>query len=536
MFAAIAYLFLSSFLQSHSSDYLTGGKVYFDDSKSTFIENKNSRPYDIGLKYLEQVSNVRNNIDLSPVGTPEAVLANPIYSTYISDFQGVTQEALSVLKNDSSFIRSLFHLGDISEYQNLFVDSLFLAFDSNDLSKQQIILVPKLSGKEQDGTAIFKLLHGQRQISSVALDFSNLKKVVFDIPLDLKGEFTIQLEGDNVYYDNEFFFHIGERVKPTVSIISKKRDLYLNGVFGNKDLFDLYLLDPRSIDYQLIKQSDVVIIRSLDNLPSGFISQLQEKLVLAFPDKNEHSLAVWDGISNSLPLEESVYSILEIDYSHPLFSGVFVKKDKDAEMPFGTPIFDLQGDYEVLISFRDKKPYLIKLINSDTYLFNSALESDLSNIVSHAIFLPLMYQLAFSSREYNQPIFAYPGEVLNLEVENQEFPPRIVSTGLEVIPEFNPSKSGLTIRIPDLEPGFYKVKHENDSIVLAINSPREESIMEGLSKEELSVFFNNTKHIKVLNAASDKYANVSESGLWEYALFLIIVLVLSETLLHRFLR
>ena len=530
-------LFLWFFTEETTIFQFDSDKVFLDNSKSTHIENNyGEKPYDLGIKFLKQ-----SEIDESKISKENSLrmdaLSDKDYGLFLSDFQGVDTSQLFSLKKDTSSSKSLFHMGDISLNQNLFIDSAYVYFDTEDLSKLQVVLIPKLSGKETHGSCIFRLLHNKRQVSTVALNFSDLDKVVFDIPIDMEGMFIVELEGDDVYYDNEFFFYLNKRMKPAVSIISGESDnLYLKEVFGNSNIFDLYMLDSRSIDYEVIEQSDIVVINAIDHLPSGFISQLNNKTVIIFPSDNANQMIGWKGISLLELNEQKMPWFLEIDYDHPLFAGVFEKQNEQSEMPFGTPIFSVNGDYEVVISYRNKDPFLIKLTNSDVYIFNSSIQSDLSNITSHAIFLPLMYQLAFSSQEYSQQVFFYPNDILNVDVENQEYPPKIIADGLELIPEFNPSQEGLALKIPELTPGFYKIVIPGDSMVIAVNSPNDESIMKGVSYEELSLFFKDSEHIEVLSNAQGYGSEIAEPSLWKYALILILLFVMTETMLHRFLK
>ena len=513
-------------------------RVFFDDSNSLFVEKNGKKGFDSGKELLDQLSIDLDNVEF---GSDEKIdilsaLKYKDYDVYLSDFQGVSATDLTALKKDSLSSKTLFHLGNITAHQNLFIDSLSIEFSSEDLSTQRISLIPRLSGTSEPGVGIFRLINEQRQLSSVAVDFSKMSKVIFDISSGLSGEFSVELQGDDVYYDNKFIFYLENRIKPTVAIVSESSSLYLREVFGNLDAFTVSNINPESIDYRLVELSDIVILNELSDLPSGFVSQLDSKTILVFPGKDGVEFTKWKGVS-ALPRESGNPLSFAIDFNHPLFSGVFASKSKDVDAPFGTPVFDIKGEYEVLISFRDKTPYLLRLLNSNTYFFNSSLDPKLSNFASHALFLPLMYQLAFSSVEYSYNASSYPGDIRSMQVENQEYPPRISSDNFELIPEFNPSEKGLAIKIPQLEPGFYDLKHIEDSSVIAVNILKEESLMEGITQEELKTFFEETSHINIADGDFSKEGlGLSESSLWKYALILILIFVVSETLLHRFLR
>ena len=538
MFLAIILL-SSSILNTTDSLYFEDNfKIYFDDSASSSIEEDGISLYDRGINYVQtlgmaiEIVDFDSEYDFSYL--PKAV-KDQDYNLYVSDFQGIDKIFLENLKVDTTKSHSFLILGNISNNQNLYVDTLFFELNSSDLSKQRIVLIPGLSGERSEGTAVFRLLNDSRQISSVAVDFSKLNRIEFDVPTDLKGEFTVQISGDNVYYDNEFFFMLDPRPRPKISILDELGNEYLREVFANENVFDLQILDPGSIDYDVIGKSDIIILNSLKKLPNGFISKIQGKAVILFPSQNEKDITLWEGIKNASRIENTSASNFEIDDKHPLFSGVFAKPQKQVEMPFGTPIFDIDGDYEILISFRSNYPYLIKPRNSNVYLFNAPLDTESSNFASHSLFLPLMYQLAFSSLKYDQQIYHYPNDLMEISVENQEFPPKLSSETLELIPEFNPSSNGLVITFPKLDPGFYKLSHYKDSVKMAINISKKESIMKGVKKEELEQVFERFSNIKILtiDSLTDETPPLNKS-LWRYAL--ILMFLVSEVLLHRLLK
>jgi len=540
LFFAIILLCLPILNQADSLRFGNGLRVYFDDSASSSIEKKGISAYDNGIDYLQNSGIGIKNIDFdSQRDSPHLtkVIEDQDYDLYVSDFQGISKSFMESLKADTTLSHSFLILGNLSGNQNLYVDTLFVELNSDDLSKQRIVLIPGLSGAKSEGTAVFRLLNGERQLSSVAVDFSALSRIEFDIPIDLRGEFTVQINGDNVYYDNEFFFALAQRSRPKIAILDEVRNEYLKEVFANENVFDLQILDPGSIDYYAINESDVVVLNSLKKLPSGFVSKIRGKIVMLFPGQNEKDFMLWEGIANTSRIKNPSALDLEIDYKHPLFSGVFSKPQQHTEMPFATPIFEIIGDYEVLVSFRGNHPYLIKLRNLNVYLFNATLDSKSSDFASHSLFLPLMYQLAFSSLNYDQRVYYYPNNLMELHVENKELPPKLSSKALELVPEFNPSNNGLVIRFPRLDPGFYDLSYYEDSVKVAVNISKEESIMEGIEKEELEQIFEQSPQLNILT--TDLFMDeslFSEKSLWKHALILILVLLISETLLHRLLK
>ena len=533
IFFLIFYFTLNKFNVSGTSNIL------LDNSPSSFIDNDSGSPYNLGLSYLKKLNIELTEVDLASDFDLLDVRSslNKNYDHIISDFQHVKKKDLEKFSNDTTRSKYYIHLGDISTRTNLFVDSLFIQPNSDDFGKKRIVLVPALSGRKKEGTAVFRLLNEGRQLSSVVKDFNDLTYIDFDIPTTAVGEFLIQIEGDNVFFDNEFYFFISKVTKPKILIVNGTENEYLNTVYENNNIFDLKILDSKTIDYNLVEKSDFIILNEVKEIPSGFLSVIKNKTILVFPYPEQQKIEEWSEINNSIRNVNQNPIKLELDYKSPLLKGIFNKINKNSELPYATPFFDLKGDYETIFSLADEQPYLVKLTGKDVYFFNSPLDSNYTNIVSHTLFLPIMYRLVFSSLQYDKSVYFRKGDLINLEIQNSEFPPKIKSNQFEEIPEFYPNNKGLTFVVPNLEPGYYEANHIEDTMFFAVNMPKEESMMNGLSKDELKAIFSENNRINVLT--DEKYfSNHDEfnSNLWRYELFIIFSLIVLETLFHRFLK
>ena len=241
-----------------------------------------------------------------------------------------------------------------------------------------------------------------------------------------------------------------------------------------------------------------------------------------------------------LPKDTLAFFQVDIDYLHPLFSGVFEKATEQGMVGSGTPLYDFFGEFEPIIKLRNGDPFLIRSNDGQVYFFNTILKSEFSNFASNAIFLPLMYQIAFSSLDYDSKSYYYPGDLVLVDVKNGEIPPVIVSDDFEVIPEFNPVGSQISFSIPtDLVPSSYYVLHDGDTLMqLAVNPPKSESIMQGLTLEDLEKNFGSMEHVSFQSIDGDiqQILATEKSGFWKYALILVVLLLITETMLHRYLR
>jgi len=542
IFLTILSTFFYYLSRSQSIAGAKSGSYLIDRSNSMYIEKEDIRPIDQVDEYLTN-SNLNSKGDRSPnddilyFNSRYSLLNNlPRYPFLASDFQGISIEDLHDNFVDSTIKRTILYAGEINNYRNVYVDSLSLSFNPDDLSKQRLTLFPGVSEPLWDGTIVFKLFHEGRQLSSIVKDIKEIGQISFDVPIDVKGNLSIRIEGDEVYYDNEFYFVIRDRERPNIAILNPLGSPYINHVFANENLFETYRVNSNSIDFELIRKSDVIVLAGMESLPSGFERQIQDKTVIVFPNPDLTQNDLWSGVQirNKDTLERFE---VDFDFDHPIFSGIFTKKRNEDVSPTSISFFSFEGDYQTIVSFRNRDPFLIKSSGLEHYYFNTSLNLSSSTFVTHSTFLPLLYRMALLTSELDGRIYYYPGDFAYMDVTNNEIPPKISSESIEVIPEFNPSGKGIIFKIPDLGAGFYDVLHDNDTFQLAINIPKEESLMYGVSLEELKENFGDLNHIRIQSIGSSSIEDkVSGYSIWKYALILIILLVITETLLHRYLK
>ena len=531
-FLLLLILLFNFYFELQGNTQIDKDNVFVDRTPSMSIEYKTTRSIDQAEDFLLKFNQTSNKEDFqsSPL--------QDYYTTVISDFQGVEIEDLNKSVSDTSVSKAFIVTGELTEYKNAFIDSMSIDFNPDDLSQVRILLFPRVSNSLKKGNLVFRLLHQRRQLSSVVKDIQDLNSIVFDVPVDSYGDYTVEIDGDQVYYDNEFRFTISERRKPVISIIDLEANIFIKEVFANKDLFDTHELDPSSLDFELLKRSDAIILNGLMELPSGLSSQLSNKTVVSFPPtrSREKVESVWMNFKVSIQNDSSKYDF-DLNFDHPLLSGIFSKISKMNSFPSAATCFEIAGEYEKIISLRNGEPLLIKEIQKEQYVFNVPLDLDYTNLPTHSMFLPLLYKIVLSAVDYDYAPYYYPGELGFLAVENREAPPKIVSEKLEVIPQFNPSEGGITFSIPDLPPGFYQLFHERDTFRIAINTKKEESIMEGITLNELEKNFGDLNHISIQSANSPNFLAVDvKDVLWKYALILVFFILMTETLFHKYLK
>ncbi|MEQ9006899.1 MAG: BatA domain-containing protein, partial [Ekhidna sp.] len=454
----------------------------------------------------------------------------------ISDFQGASIESIDSWSFDSTKNYHFIFLDDLNQVRNVAIDSLWLQPNPDDLSKISIH-VGFLTFNISSGNVVIKLMQGSRQISSIVKSISDLGIVEFDVPIEAYGSYSLEIEGDDVVYDNTFYFVIEERSKPTISILNNGSRA-IEEVFSNELLFNTQILDIQNLDYEMLDQSDLVVLNSHENLPANLIGQFSDKKLLIFPSDSVNILT-YNELSNLVFTKSNGVFEIDLETENELLKGVFERNADLGTMPRLSQIFTVSGAFEPIIKFRNGNPFLLS--TESVYFFNTSLGSN-SGFESNALFLPVLYQIAFSSVRGTDLPYYYPGNRIALNVKSLDNPARLKRKDYEIIPSFNSSANSTIIEIPyDIEPGIYHIVQAGDTLrQIAINLPKEESEMRSPKLNELEEIFSKHKNVQFSQAVSNDenvvFGSTQSVSLWKYALILAVLIILTETMLHRYLR
>ncbi|MEO9482108.1 MAG: hypothetical protein ABJG47_01595 [Ekhidna sp.] len=448
-------------------------------------------------------------------------------------------QELSSFLRDSSRNYELVVTKDLGEIRNIYVDSLYLRPNEDNLSELSI-LVDFGVHNMTNGSVVVKLMQGTRQLSSVVKDVTELDDVRFDILKDNYGSYEIAIDGDDVVYDNAFHFTIGERAKSQIVILNSTSSNLLKDVYGNSDLFDLAQQDLGNLNYDVMMNADLVVISDEFELPEDMKNQLMDKNYIVFPPDSINVVSYERFFDFKLTGLTEKFSEIDVDTKHPLFKGVFKDHLEYASQSAKAALFNIEGIFEPVISYRGGVPFLLE--KGGAYFFNSSISSGGSGFESNALFLPILYQIAFSSIGMIENPYYYPGDRLTLKTDATDVPIKISKSGYEVIPSFNSSGTEVVLEIPfNLEVGTYVVTQGADTLrSIALNIPKEESAMIAPSLEEFTKEFSRLPNVNVSQILAEEssvtFAAESQSSFWKYALILAVFLLLIETLLHRYLK
>ena len=456
----------------------------------------------------------------------------------ISDYQTGDLTELKSLTSDSIVNYHFVVTNSLQSFRNVSIDSLYFIPNEENLSELSILVdfnTYNLSG----GSVVIKLMQGTKQLSSVVKDVSELNLVRFDLSKDNYGFFEIVVNGDDVGFDDVFHFVISEKVKSQITIINSPKSKILEKVFDNAELFDVDTQDAGNLDFERLQLSDLVVLSGLNQIPQVFSSLPENVNLIAFPSDTIDIDSYQDFLNLRMIQVERELVETNIDSDHPILRGVFDENVQQSSLS-EIELFRFENEFEPIINFRNGNPFLLKKDN--IFFFNSALDLAAGRFHSNALFLPILYQVAFVSGNGLEVPYYYPGDKLITQTERSDIPIKLQGENYEIIPSFNSSNSQLIVEIPkDIQAGKYVMLQGNDTLQnVAVNVPKEESAMESLEMDELEEAFTDIKNVQVSdlsNGVNDMLLTKgSRSSLWKYALILVLLLIITETVLHRYLR
>src|SRR5690606_13157858 len=175
------------------------------------------------------------------------------------------------------------------------------------------------------------------------------------------------------------------------------------------------------------------------------------------------------------------------------------------------------------------------------------LHPDYTDFPNHALFVPVMYRIAGSSRKSDTRLYYTLQEnFITLKVDSllQEEPLRLKGAQ-EVVPSQRNVNEQVFLEIPkfSITEGFYQVLAGSDSVgLIAFNLDKEESLLAQFTGEDIKSQMGGGDNISIFEATSaEAFSNEIKERylgkpLWKYALMIALFFLLVEVLLIRFLK
>ncbi len=381
---------------------------------------------------------------------------------------------------------------------------------------------------------------------------------------------SVLLEDDDLFSDNRRYFTFSVPEQTNVLMIGQSEkdtrflQLALNPDLNPSSSIKIDYLQPKKIAFGTLKNYQVVILSNIPRIDGSVLTSVADHVnagggLIVFLG-NEVDLRSYNENLNqklSLPLftetigeigaRDSHLTLGKIDFSHPIFAGVFEDQKKDVESPqfYFLTKMKLKPQQEKVIEFSNGDPFLVEsnFGQGKVMLFASAIDPNWSDLYLKGLFVPLMNRcvmyLAGNAYKSNQSYFV-----------NQELTTDVA--GVDNFANFQIEKPDgkITKVIPQVGEGTYKINFKETDIAgiyslygedrlftrWAVNPDPAESDITPIDSGELKKIIGNDNIISI-QKEEDLASVVTTSRygreLWKYFIGLMLLFLIIEMILAR---
>ena len=502
------------------------------------------------------VTEVVDRLDVVPLGEQNS--EREIFM--ISDFQRHQwQPGKEELRQDN--VSDIFLLPlDFEASRNVYVDSVYLdqpvVFSASD---NIIHVVLANAGMEVVEDVPVNLSVGGQQVanSSISIPAKGKASLSFQLnfPLQPFTLATLSFQDFPLTFDNSFHFVIQQAPKINVLEITEEvEETAISQVYADSTYFKFESTAPGNVNLASMQTNDLLILNGLSSVGESLQAALLEFQqsggnIFLIPGEGGMPAAI-DYLAQNLAFEkvemEEAVRLSPIPLEHPFFEDIFEESEEMFDMPKARPLRSWEGSREDIIALQSGHPFLSR--NEQLYLLSSPLEEEFTNFHQHALFVPVMYKIAFNSQQVSNNLYHTTDEnFIRLKLEEPEGDEvyKLQNEEQEIIPNQRVGDRMLQIELPSylVEPGFYQLLKENEVVYqLAFNHQQQESQLDQLSVEELEEEVEGIPQMEVISdiGMDNIGASVEEKfkgeALWKWTLLLALLALLAEVLLIRFLK
>ncbi len=474
----------------------------------------------------------------------------------ISDFQGLQD---SLLSNPDSIPVSMC-LVSSGENKNIGIDSVW--FESpvrTKVGREEVqAKITNYSSEDFKALPVHLDINGKitQQIIELKANQSEIFSFVYTQSNDSVVTGRVYIDDANLVFDNSLHFSYPLQRKTKVYVISDSKEFVntTSKLFKKDSTITYQFVKPLNIDYSKLEKQNLIILGEVKEISNGLISELKKATeqgsdVAVFPSGNgslvdyQSLSAVFGGfrIGGVDTNEIQIESILS---NHSFFSNVFKKEKISVNTKKAFPILKQHfpisvSSAEPLMYKADGTPYLIK--SNNLYFCSAGISRENSGLKSHALVVPIFYQLVFNAIKSAQ-IQYFTSDYINIKtpvVDN--------SNRIEIKMKDQPTyktqvvKGGSGVVLPAnfQRNGHYTVVQNNMiTDAFSINNNRSES-------KEISQQIINVKALseqdgsfELFYASSGNVESILNKSLhsetyWKFLLIAAFVCLISEMLVIR---
>ncbi len=491
----------------------------------------------------------------------------------ISDFQSYTSD-FSEIKSDTSIQTFLIPLGS-QVANNLLIDSCWFETPGHKKKREETLFarVKNLSSQSyQDIPVRLKVNDTIKSISNISIDAETEQIVELVYKNNSSGVHRLVVELDDypVVYDNQYFLSYNVRDKNDVLAIFQSEDpaiRKLEALFEDDENIRFEKTAVSKVKVSEFDQYQCIYLLNLNKFSSGLVNALSQ-----FVEKGG-SLGIFPGMQADLASYNKLYGKLEaglitgsdsvklkmnqVNFNHLLLQDVFLHEKENLDLP------EVELSYRYRVGPQSSQLSIVDFNNGQTavsqyhkgqgrvYNFSFPLNDELTDFSKHAIFVPLVYNIALNSFEPQQIQYEIADDLVLTLPQSETF---MSGDGLSISPmqadeeiqlsSINQTASEFRVDLQGVvqKAGFYNLSQgEGEVRTLAFNFNRRESTSPQLTNTQLenAVDAAGLLSFDVIDATNSNFeARILEANegiqLWQLFLAIGLLFIAAEVLITRF--
>jgi hypothetical protein len=462
----------------------------------------------------------------------------------ITDAVGLTPNQLKNIGSDNI---PYFIIPKAEQKNNVAIDSVFIRQTLDDFYELSI----NATNYSSDFKSVPVALYNQNKlIAKTVINFKNKKETInFTIP---KQPFHgyVSIEDNDLAYDNKLFFSIS-KIKKTniISIGAPEKNNFLGRIYTN-DEFNYSSFALNNLDYNSIDKQDAIVLNELDEIPQALQTTLKAFVnkggnLIVIPSEtasipNLNAFLSQFGSTQFQSLESNEKLITKINFSHPLFSGVFENKTNNFQYPKTKKDFTISSTSPAVLNFEDQSPFLVGLRNavSSVYVFSAPINTLNSNFQQSPLIVPVFYKMALSKQNnginantignntsYLVPVLLSKDEILTVKNTEEQFIPvqQLLNNKVQLFFNDYPEKAGnYTI---------YDSKKPIENI--SFNYPRTESNLDQVNESILSDYKTSDSIATIFDTLQ---TSRSDNQIWKWFIIFALLFLALEMAIIKFVK
>ncbi|WP_420379479.1 BatA domain-containing protein [Gilvibacter sp.] len=380
-----------------------------------------------------------------------------------------------------------------------------------------------------------------------AVSFNESLKAEVEFPITLEESYLgrLSINDQELEFDNELYFSLGEQTAIKVMSINQAERNYLDKLFPAPE-FELVHNSHTAADYNAILQQNVVVLNELERIPAGLSTALLRfkengGVIIVVPAPNadtteyQRLLSQLDAGSFSEAVSQE-RKLNTINFDHPLFNGVFNQQVTNFQYPTVNTFFDLSSSGNDPLTLEGQNPFLVQFEN--VYVFASPLSSPHSNFKESPLIVPSFYNMA--KKALPIPVLYYelgkPQEIALAVSLSEDQIVQLNGSQQQFIPLQQRFANKLVLQSEEhpTEPGHYFALNQSDTLaVLSYNNPRAEAdlrLFEATDLNGIDFYDNLSELLSELQQAGE------QRPLWQWFVLLCVIFLLLEMAILRFFK